>query len=566
MKKWKILNKSIASSQESVIEVLLENRGVKDREAFFDPPKPERLIARLSGYLPDLDLEQLDRAIARLQSAIASGEKIAIWGDYDVDGVTATAILWQALAELGVKATPYIPNRFTEGYGVGDEGVKRLKEKGISLLVTVDSGITAIEEVELANSLGIDVIVTDHHLKPKKLPSALATVHTINLCGAGIAWLLSSKLVTSHSPASPAGGPLVTSLLDLVAIATVADLQPLTGANRILASHGFEVLNRNDRPGLAALVESAGLKPGDLGSYAAGWVLGPRINAVGRIGGKADSGEGAIEALRLLCASSVAKARELAQLLESANKKRQVLTAEIFDQARSLVGSSMSCPSDQLIVVYDDDWHEGVIGLVAGKLAEECGRPAVVIAKGDESCPSGRRVSKGSARSVNGFNILEALRSHADLLEDVGGHAGAAGFTVANNKLERFVEALRRETTVELEKLDPRPVLKIDMELPLRDLTRDLVMELAKFEPCGLGNPEPIFVANEVNVLGERQVGRRKQHLKLSVSPGFEAIWFNHGEDSGFTLGEEISFAYTPQLDRWNGKEKVTLRIRDLHK
>jgi len=536
-KKWQVLGKPAASNQETVVKTLLKNRGIKDQETFFNPPKPNHLISQLSEYFPDLDQSQLQSAVERIKSAIANKEKIVVWGDYDVDGVTSTALLWQALDALGADALPYIPDRFTEGYGLNKERIKKLGEQGFGLMVTVDSGITAREEVEYANSLGLEVIVTDHHLKPKELPPARAIVHTTELCGAGVVWLLVSSLQETTADKD----------LDLVAIATVADLQPLLGANRSFVKYGFEVLNRNERPGLAALIEVAGLKSGNLGSYAVGWILGPRINAVGRL-------ERGIEALRLLCTQEETRARELAHLLEAANVERQALTVETFNHAKGLVEKK-----DNLIVLYHDSWHEGIIGLVAGKLVEEYGRPAVVIAKGEE-------FSKGSVRSVNGFNILKALRKHDDLLEDVGGHEMAAGFTVLNENLERFATVLKEEIEEELRDLDPRPTLKIDLELPLYSLSRELAAELEKFRPYGVGNPEPRFVSHGVNVLEERKVGRQRQHLKLLVSPGFEAIWFSHGEDGGFTLGEEISLAYTPGIEVWNGKEKVTLKIRDLRK
>lgn len=560
-KKWQLLSdkRLVISDKEAVVEVLLKNRGIKDREAFFNPPKPDYLITQLPKYLPDLDFDQLQKAVERIKSAIRQGRKIIVWGDFDVDGVTATAILWQALSALSAHVLPYIPDRFTEGYGLNKQGIRQLADQGVKLIVTVDSGITAKDEVEYANSLGIEVIVTDHHLEPEELPPAYAIVHTNELCGAGVAWLLSALLRRSNlgdlgDLSNLSNLSNLSRDLDLVAIATVADLQPLLGANRSLVKHGFEVLNQNKRPGLAALLEVAGLKPGNLGSYAAGWILGPRINAIGRL-------KQGIEALRLLCTQDEIKARELAHLLEATNIKRQSLTEEIYNHAKGLVtdGSASSPQGEGLIVLYHDSWHEGIIGLVAGRLVEEYGRPAVVIAKGEE-------FSKGSARSVNGFNLLEALQNHADLLEDVGGHEMAAGFTVLNEKLERFVSTLKAEAKEKLKKLDPRPILKIDAELPLQNLSYELVAELEKFKPHGVGNPEPLFLAQGVNVLEERKVGRQKQHLKLLVSPGFEAIWFGHGENGSFTLGEEVSLAYTPEIEVWNGKEKVTLKIRDLRR
>jgi len=540
-KRWHVLEQQVANSKrltvESVVDTLLKNRGVEDRETFFEPPRPEQLLAKLPRYFSDLNQNHLAKAVKRIKTAIRKKEKVVVWGDYDVDGISATAILWQVLHDLGADVLPYIPDRFKEGYGLSVEGIKKLGSEGVGLVITVDSGITAREAVDFANSIGVDVIVTDHHIKPKSLPKALAIVHSTKLCGAGVAWVLASQLVDSRRK--------LLSGLDLVAIATVADIQPLLGANRALAKHGFTVLERLERPGLAALVEVARLKRGSLGSYAAGWVLGPRINAVGRM-------RHGIEALRLLCTSDMTKARELAHLLDSTNVQRRALTVDIFNHAKELVGEEGG-----LIVVYHDSWHEGVIGLVAGKLVEEYGQPAVVISKGKE-------FSKGSARSINGLNIVETLRGYGEFLEDVGGHEAAAGFTVKTENLEQLISGLREGTAEVISKLDPRPVLKIDTELPLEDLTYDLVYELENFKPYGEGNPEPLFVTRGVSVLSERVVGRNKQHLKLALTPGFEAMWFGAAKKGGLERGDTVSLVYTPEINRWNGKEKITLKIRDL--
>src|SRR3990170_2311660 len=480
-KRWEFLNKSEVRSQESLVETLLKNRNITDRESFFNPPNPSDLVTQLPSYLPDLDQEQLDRAVSRIQGAIQKGEKVIVWGDYDVDGVCAAAVLWQTLYGLGAKVLPHIPDRFEEGYGLGSEKIKKLAEEGCRLIITVDSGITAVEEADLIKELGVDLIITDHHLKPRKLPKAHATVHTTALCGTGIAWLLARSLQQTANGKQPdrlAVSGMPYAGLDLVAIATIADLQPLLGANRALVTAGFEVLNRRERPGLAALAQVAGLK-GELDSYAAGWVLGPRINAVGRI-------KHGIEALRLLCTPNPTRAHQLAQILNQANVERQALTVHTFDHAKGLVEKG-----DGLIVVYHDSWHEGIIGLVAGRIVEEYGRPAIVVSQGKD-------FSKGSARSVNGLNIVEVLRAEEDLLEVVGGHAAAAGFTIKTKNLEEFVRRIRRNTAPLLTKLDPRPLLKIDARLPLEMVDLALVKELHRFAPHGVGNPEPVFLAEGV--------------------------------------------------------------------
>jgi len=552
IKRWEVLNKSEVISQEetrsarlaanaaSIVETLLKNRNITDRESFFNPPSASQLTNQSANYFPDLDQEQLQKAVERIKTAIEKREKIIVWGDYDVDGICAAAVLWQTLHGLGANVLPHIPDRFEEGYGLGSERIKKLVEEGCQLIITVDSGITAVEEADFIQELGADLIITDHHLKPDKLPEAYAIIHTTALCGTGIAWLLASKLSPKPHTLDPS--------LDLVAIATIADLQPLLGANRALARTGFEVLNKLERPGLSALADIAGLKPGTLGSYAAGWVFGPRINAVGRL-------KHGIEALRLLCTTDPTRARQLAQVLNRVNTERQELTVHTFDHAKGLVEEG-----DGLIVVYHDSWHEGIIGLVAGKIVEEYGRPAVVVSQGKE-------FSKGSARSVNGLNIVEVLRAGADLLEDVGGHEAAAGFTIRTDKLDEFVKRIRKNTNPKLAKLDPRPVLKIDFPLPLEMVNTALVKELQNFSPHGVANPEPVFLAKNAAVLQIKKVGRGRNHLKLGVAPEsgsqlFGVLWFN--ASLPLVRGQRIDFAYTPQIERWNGREGIVLKARDV--
>src|SRR3990172_8146248 len=528
IKRWEVLNKSEVISQEetrsprlaanaaSIVETLLKNRNITDREIFFNPPSASQLINQSANHFPDLDQKQLDRAVSRIQGAIEKREKIIVWGDYDVDGVCAAAVLWQTLYGLGANVLPHIPDRFEEGYGLGSERIKKLVEEGCQLIITVDSGITAVEEADFIQELGADLIITDHHLKPDKLPEAYAIIHTTALCGTGIAWLLASKLSPKPHTLDPS--------LDLVAIATIADLQPLLGANRALARTGFEVLNKLERPGLSALADIAGLKPGTLGSYAAGWVFGPRINAVGRL-------KHGIEALRLLCTTDPTRAHQLAQVLNRVNTERQELTVHTFDHAKGLVEGE-----EGLIVIHHDSWHEGIIGLVAGKIVEEYGRPAIVISQGKD-------FSKGSARSVNGLNIVDVLRGAGKLLEE-------------------FIKTVRKNADPELSKLDPRPVLKIDFPLPLEMIDSGLVKELQDFSPHGVDNPEPVFLAEGATVLQVKKVGRGKNHLKLGVAPGFEVLWFNATQP--LARGQTIDFAYTPQIESWQGKESITLKARDV--
>jgi len=535
-KRWRVLNEQTLQDPQEIVAALLKNRAISNQEEFFTPPSPQSFLANLKSYLPDLNVKELEKATKRIKSALKKKEKIVVWGDYDVDGVAATSILWRVLWDLGANVVPYIPNRFKEGYGLNKEGLKRLKEEGAQLVVTVDSGITAVEEIAYGNSLGLEFIVTDHHVKVKKVPPAYSIVHSTLTCGAPLSWILASQ-ITDFSQ--------VEKELDLVALAVIADLQPVVGANRILLKAGFKVLNRLKRPGLASLAKSAGLQSGSLGSYAAGWVLGPRLNAAGRL-------KDGMEALRLLSTKNFPQAKELADSLGAANTERKKITDEIAKEARLQVGE------EGPIVVHSENWHEGVIGLVAGLLVREYGRPAIVISQGEE-------FSKGSARSVNGLNIVEALQDYRPHLIDLGGHAAAAGFTLETVNLANFLLALREGLGSRLSSLDTRPVLKADLRIPLSAVSFELASALGDFEPTGLGNPAPLFLAEGAEVLSSRPLGKEGKHLSLQVSPGLEAVWFGAG-DQDFLRGERVSFLFTPEIRRYMGKERLSLRVTDLRK
>ncbi|KKW05750.1 MAG: Single-stranded-DNA-specific exonuclease RecJ [candidate division CPR1 bacterium GW2011_GWC1_49_13] len=535
-KRWRILNEQTPQDPQGVVAELLKNRGISDPDDFFSPPAPPEFLADLKAYLPDFKEGELKKSAARIKKALKQKEKIVVWGDYDVDGVASTAILWRVLFDLGANVVPYIPDRFKEGYGLNIEGLKRLKEEGASLVVTVDSGITAVEQVAYANSLGLEVVITDHHVKGRKVPPAYAVVHSTLTCGAPLSWILAAQLADFSQ---------VEKELDLVALAVIADLQPVVGANRILLKAGFKVLNRLNRPGLAALAESAGLQGGFLGSYAAGWVLGPRLNAAGRL-------KDGMEALRLVCTKNLSQAKELADSLGAANAERKKITEEIAGEARLQVGE------EGPIVVHSEGWHEGVIGLVAGQLVREYGRPAVVISAGEE-------FSKGSARSVNGLNIIEALQDYRPHLIDLGGHAAAAGFTLETANLAKFLPAVREGLGSLLRGLDTRPVLKADLRLPLNAVSFELAQLLSDFEPIGLGNPAPLFLAEGAEVISSRSMGKDGKHLSLQVSPGLDVVWFGAGAQE-LLRGERVSFLFTPEIRRYLGKERLSLRVADLKK
>lgn len=540
-----------------LLERLLAHRGINssaERETFFAKLESPAQVAELAGVRS----EDLKRAQELVAETIAQKGKIIIHGDYDVDGICSAAILWEKLYRgLGYKGvSPFIPDRFSEGYGLTAKSIERLSQKfgpfaAPPLLLTVDCGITALEAVSLAREKGFRVLIVDHHTKEAQLPEASEILWTDQLCATGLAWLLGEELVASSQLP-------VASQLDLVALATIADLQPLLGANRLLVKAGLKELQEHPRLGLRALMAEAGLKIGqELGNYEVGWLLAPRLNAAGRL-------EDAMEALRLLLTGSEAQAKELARKLSETNAERQRLTLAGCAAANGAVEREK-----KILIVSSPDYHEGVIGLVAGKLVQEYYRPAVVISEGEG-------FSKGSARSVNGFNIVEAIRTAEDLLLDVGGHPMAAGFSLATNKIAAFRERLEAYAQEQLTEEDLEPELKIDAELKLAEITPEVYAQLQQLAPFGIGNPQPVFCTRGVTVMEARGVGTGGKHLKLllsdqSLSSSPEklgvtsAIGFGMGEGAGpLGLGDKVEVAYTILENTWNGQTKLELKLKDL--
>lgn len=475
------------------------------------------LAARLvEGGPPMLDV---DRAVGRLRRALAARERIVVYGDYDVDGITGAAILVRAFRQLGAVVGAYIPDRYEEGYGLNAQAIRKLAADGASVIVSVDCGITAVRESELARELGVDLIVTDHHHPPAELPRPFALVNPRrpgdesldkDLAGAGVALAVARALLGEIGYALRED-----ELLQLVALATVADVVPLRAANRALVRRGLEALNRAPLVGVRALVERAGLKLGRVNASDIGYVLGPRLNAAGRI---AD----AEEALRLLLTEEPAEAKALADTLEQRNTERQELTRQVVKAARERAEER---PDAWATVVADPEWPAGIVGLAASRLVEDHGRPAVVIAlSGDEG--------KGSCRSISAVHIAEALDECDDLLMKHGGHAMAAGFSVARDLIPAFTERLDAVVRRRLGDVRPVPSLRVDAEIEPDALTARLALELAGLEPCGAGNPRPHLLVRNVRVQGIRQVGADSDHLRCKLTVGrftFDAMAFRRG-------------------------------------
>ena len=550
--------------RREIVKVLLRNRGVKTEEQikeFFDP---KISLSRLQSLVSQ---KHLALACQRIKKAIEKKEPIIIFGDYDCDGICGTAILWETLNNLGADVRPFIPER-TEGYGLSKEGIDDLvnsKQLTVnnSLIITVDNGITAHEAIDYSSSLGIDVIVTDHHLPAKRSPKALAILHSTQLSGAAVAWLLTQAL-------APSFPPLVSSFqfLDLVALATIADLVPLLGPSRTLTKIGLEKLNQTQNIGLQALISEAGLTLGQIRTYEVGWILGPRLNATGRL-------TSAMDSLRLLCMKDIYWAKKLAQKLALLNQKRQKLTNEAFEHAKRVVEKE-KLPN--LIFISHPSYNEGIVGLVASKLVEKFYRPAIVGAEKEDFI-------KASARSIPSFNIVEAIATGRRLLEDFGGHPMAAGLTVKKKNFTALRKKIKNFVDHKLREEDLMPGFKIDCEVELSDLDWKLFERISHFEPFGIGNPRPVFLTTGLRVAGVRMVGNDRKHLKLRLddiktrkiekaeaevvlsTSTFDGIGFNLGFwGKELKEGDVVDLVYNLDKNIWNGKETLQLKVKDLKK
>ncbi len=556
MKKWdvgKTFEDTADFTPEQFISSLLTHRGFKTKkeiEQFLSPAHPQELSAKDVG----IDAKQLDRAVKRIISAIEKKESIVVYADYDADGITAGAIMWETLWELGARAMPYIPHRVDEGYGLSEKGIDAARaQHDPTLIITVDHGITAHEKVAYAKKLGIEVIVSDHHVQPEVLPDC-TIVHTTNLAGSGVSWFLAKEVVKKYNSPVPVDHD---GKLALATIGTIADLVPLVGPNRSVVKYGLTALSKTKRVGIRALMKDAGIEPGTMSPYSVSHALAPRLNAMGRI-------EHALDALRLLCTKKEEKAAVLATQLGLTNKQRQQMTEEYTTHAlNSILASHESGTMKKLLFISDVSYNQGVIGLVAGRLVEQYYRPTIVLAVGEE-------FSKASARSIIGFNIIEAIRTATDLLVDAGGHPMAAGFTVRTKNLEKLKERLEQLGEKDLTADILTRKLRIDAEIPLGVASEKLWKAIQQLQPFGVGNPEPVLASRRVTIKDIRLVGATKKHLKLVIVDTvnhiqLDAIGFNMAEFYGVaTPTTPIDIAYSLDINEWNGNKKLQLKVKDI--
>ncbi len=536
---------------KSGLRQLLYNRGVTELFA-------AESFLKSSGSLYDpFDLKNMDVVVARIWRALEEDEPVAVYGDYDVDGVTATALLVQVLRRLGADARAYIPHRFDEGYGLNNDALDTLKAHGVKLVITVDCGIRSPREAEYAREIGLDLIISDHHEPAEYLPDALAVIcpkqagdsyPCRDLAGVGLAYKIVEALLKAH----PAAGMEAEDWLDLVAVGTVADVVPLTHENRSLVRAGLLRLRLGRRPGLAALAGASGLHIPSLNAHDIGFMIGPRLNAAGRL-------DSALAAYELLMAPDSQQAGLLAQKLDDQNRDRQEITRQL-----QALAETQFAPDDGNFLLYavNPEFNKGVVGLVAAKLAEAHYRPAVVGQQDEE-------FTRASCRSIPEFHITRALDQCADLLVRHGGHAMAAGFTVRNEHVEELGARLREIAARELADLDLRPVLHADMELPLKNLRPDLLNVLDQMEPTGAGNAEPAFVCRGAVVKGVRTMGKEGTHLRFQVSdPEKPGVWWSavafRQSRWAQSMPERVDLLYTFGRNFYNGTETLQINVRDI--
>ena len=537
-----------------LVAQMLYNRQVRDGQAaalYFG--------AQLAQPEDPLRLTGMGLAVDRLRHAIRTGERIIVYGDYDTDGVTATALLVQVLTALGAAVHRYIPDREEEGYGLNSAALRTIRDEGGRVVITVDCGVRAQTEAETALQLGLDLIITDHHEPGGDLPRALAIINPKQagdeypykgLAGVGLAFKLAQGLIR---PMSPRPGIAASDVLDLVALGTVADLAPLTGENRSLVRQGLGIMNgRLKREGLKAMFEVARVKRGRVDATTIGYVLGPRLNAAGRL-------ESAMAAYDLMMAASAPAALPLAMQLEQQNRDRQELTRRTQARAREIALSDRG--DGALLFAVDPEFKSGVVGLAAARLTDEFYRPAVVASQGGAE-------TRGSGRSIPEFHITSALDQVKHLMIRHGGHAAAAGFTAANENVAALSAGLKEIAARELGGQDLRPTLRVDVdEVVLADLTPALLDALQQFEPCGYGNPAPVLASRGLRVSDWKTVGGEGKHLKLSLTDGrvtHEAIAFGQAQQWVAHTAHTVDVAYTVEWNEWNGQRRVQLNVKSV--
>ncbi|MBQ5996131.1 MAG: single-stranded-DNA-specific exonuclease RecJ [Clostridia bacterium] len=531
---------------EPLAALLLTARGITDSDDV------DRFLFEEDLFIDPFLITDIDRAVERIGRAIDGFEKIMIFGDYDADGVTSTALMYLYLSSRGADVDYYIPDRVSEGYGISCESIRRFKEEGIRLIITVDNGINAVEETELANELGIDVVITDHHKVGSTLPPAVAVVNPHregcdcgfeDYAGVGVAFKLCCALEGDSDT-------ILNEFADLAAIGTLADVVPLVSENRIIVKKGIELINRDPRLGIAALTESAGVRGKSFNSSSVSFALAPRINAAGRM-------KSASLAMKLLLADSLDAAQEAADALESANRERHDVENKTTQQAIELIEADDEIKYAPIIVVAGENWHQGVIGIVASRLVSKYGKPAIVISLSDGE-------GKGSCRSIEGFSIYDALSSVSDMLIHFGGHTLAAGFGIREGDISTFRKKLSDYCS---QREMPFPTVKVDFNIKPSFITNELLLILGLFEPYGAENPQPCFSIKSATLKSIKPIGEGK-HLRLGFtkdSADVSAVMFSTtAEGFPYAVGDTVDIAFKVEKNEFRGEIHPSVQIIDI--
>lgn len=537
-----------------IVAQLLYNRGLITQEKIDEFLNPD-----YSQDVHDPHLfKDMEKSCQRIYAAIEKGEVITIYGDYDADGVSSAVILRSVLLSLNAKVEVYLPHREREGYGLNKEAVEQIAKES-KLIITCDCGISNIEEIDLANQLGADVIITDHHSIPEKLPQATAIIHPQVegekypfkfLAGGGVAFKLAQALL-SHKINDLSDKEKEINekwLLDMVALSTVADMVPLLGENRTLLKYGMMVLKKTRRLGMKKLIEVANLDVDKIDTKSISYALAPRVNAAGRM-------DHANLAYYLMIEEDETKATQLASDLNQSNLDRQKLTEKIVKEAKDQKVNL----EEPLLAFFDPSWPSGLTGLVAGRLSRDFCRPVFVMTEVDGNIV-------GSGRSIAEFNIIEALQSHEELLIKYGGHPQACGFSISLDNRVKFIEAMKKLAVSQLKDVQFKPRLDVELTVDFEEISWELVDLLEKFRPYGQSNPEPLFMSTGLAVTSIRQVGSDNQHLKLEVAKGNKrkgAIAFGLG-NMNLELGDKIDAVYNLSINQWNGNREIQLIIKDI--
>jgi single-stranded-DNA-specific exonuclease len=533
-----------------LITQILFNRGLADAAQVEPFLSVDKRLSPDPFLLPDMEL-----AVTRIYRAVLGGEKIAVYGDFDADGITSTALLVQGLRTFNVQAIPYIPHRINEGHGLKIAALEALKKEGVSLIITVDCGITGVNPVKKAKRLGIDVIITDHHTPTEEIPPAFAVVNPkiktsrypfVELAGVGVAYKLLQALLKGVNKESQLEG-----IADLVALGTVADMTPLLGENRYLVSEGLKRMNAVLRLGLCELLTKAGISMGTLTSENITWTIAPRLNTASRM-------DHALPSYELLMTDSAVRAGELVTWLEQKNTERQQITLRATNVAREQV---LANKLESLIMVRVDDYSAGISGLVANKLSDEFYRPSVVVR-------TGKKISTGSCRSIPEFNLIESLTQCRELFVEFGGHKGAAGFMILTHNLPLLYEKLLKIADSTLTGVDLRPKIDIDAEVSLKELAGNAYRTLQQLAPFGQANPQPVFLTRDVKVANCKTMGSDNGHLRLKIEQNgmvWDAVAFGFGANQA-EMCDPLDIVYNLELDQWNGRSNLRLNLLDFAK